>query len=116
MIRALLLVSLLAAYPLTALSQSDGCTSHVGRSVSVTGLGMLHLTPDRVSFSVGVETESPDVADAFRRNTEKVNAVLGAASDQHAHPRAARQQFEHERRRRQHLLEVVQDQQELEVA
>lgn len=36
------------------------------------------VVPNRVSFSVGVETESPNAGEAFRRNTEKVNAVIGA--------------------------------------
>lgn len=59
-------------------SAAEDCVSATGRAVSVSGMGSITMRPDRVSFSVGVETEAANVADAFRRNGEKVNAVIAA--------------------------------------
>jgi hypothetical protein len=41
-------------------------------------IGDLAPRSDRVSFSVGVDTEAANVAEAFQRNTEKVNRVVVA--------------------------------------
>ena len=49
-----------------------------GRSVSVTGASTIRIRPDRVSFSVGVQTDAPSVADAFKANSAKVEAVVAA--------------------------------------
>jgi len=46
--------------------------------VSATGASTLRLQPDRVSFSVGVQTDAPSVADAFKMNSAKVQAVVAA--------------------------------------
>jgi uncharacterized protein len=64
--------------PLCANAQTENCASPSGRRVSVTGAASIAMRPDRVSFSVGVETEAADVAAAFKRNSEKVNAVITA--------------------------------------
>jgi uncharacterized protein len=61
-----------------AMAHADNCVSATGRSVSVSGSATISAKPDRVTFSVGVETEAPNVADAFRRNSDKVNAVIAA--------------------------------------
>lgn len=55
-------------------------------TVSVNGVTTLHLVPDRVSFSVGVETDSANVAEAFERNSEKVNRVIAALKDKGVTP------------------------------
>lgn len=47
-------------------------------SISVTGNGKVTLTPDRVSFTIGVETVAPTVADATRLNNDQTAKVLAA--------------------------------------
>jgi Uncharacterized conserved protein len=69
-----------------ARAQSQPCFSGTGKSVTVNGVATLRLVPDRVSFSVGVETDSPNVADAFRGNTEKVNSVIAALKQRGVKP------------------------------
>src|SRR2546425_10307738 len=54
------------------------CVSSTGKSVSVHGGATVHLRPDRVSFSVGVETRAAAVTEAFKANAVGVNAVLAA--------------------------------------
>jgi uncharacterized protein YggE len=73
---ALALGALLA--PLTSFAQAEKCVSATGRSVSVSGAATIAMRPDRVTFSVGVQTEAVDVAEAFRQNSRKVNAVIAA--------------------------------------
>jgi uncharacterized protein YggE len=57
---------------------ADECPSPSGRSVRVMGSATVRLPPDRVSFSVGVETLHANVSEAFRANGRKVEAVLAA--------------------------------------
>jgi uncharacterized protein YggE len=47
-------------------------------SISVTGNGKVTLTPDRVSFTIGVENVAPTVADATRLNNDQTAKVLAA--------------------------------------
>jgi uncharacterized protein YggE len=47
-------------------------------SVSVTGTGHVTLTPDRYTFTVGVQTQAPTVEDAVNQNNAKTVAVLAA--------------------------------------
>ena len=47
-------------------------------TVSVSGTGDVTLTPDRMVFTVGVDTTSPNVAEAVRQNNEKVDRVVRA--------------------------------------
>jgi uncharacterized protein YggE len=54
------------------------CTSVATNSISVSGSSSQRLRPDRVSFSVGVLSNSPSVADAFKAASTRVNAVLAA--------------------------------------
>lgn len=72
---AVLCSTLLSA---VAVAESPACLSPTGRQVTVTGSGIVRLPPDRVSFSVGVETEAPSVAQAFKANGSKLTAVLAA--------------------------------------
>ena len=79
-------ISLLALISGSGLLHSQPCTSATGRTVTVNGSATLRLVPDRVSFSVGVETESPNVGEAFTLNTEKVNAVISAFKEEGVKP------------------------------
>jgi uncharacterized protein YggE len=56
----------------------EECSSATGRRISVNGSSVVRLPPDRVSFSVGVETQAVSVAAAFRANNSKLSAVLTA--------------------------------------
>ena len=62
------------------------CASSTGKSVSVHGIATIHLRPDRVSFSVGVETHATGVTEAFKANTVGVNAVLAALKQKGVRP------------------------------
>ncbi len=75
----ILAVSLMTVLLTTATyAEPSLCVSSTGKSVSVHGVANVHLRPDRVSFSVGVETRAAGVAEAFKANTVGVNAVLAA--------------------------------------
>jgi uncharacterized protein YggE len=54
------------------------CASATGRTVSVTGSGTVRLPPDRVGFTVGVETVDADAAKAFEVNERKVRSVVSS--------------------------------------
>jgi uncharacterized protein len=58
--------------------ESTTCAATAGRSVTVIGSGVIRLPPDRVSFSVGVETEAASVTQAFKATGTKLDAVLKA--------------------------------------
>jgi len=77
---------LLLPFAIDADAQLQPCSSATGRTVTVSGSATLRLVPDRVSFSVGVETLSASVGEAFDRNTEKVNAVTGALKQRGVKP------------------------------
>jgi uncharacterized protein len=47
-------------------------------TISVSGQGKTTLTPDRYSFSVGVQTIAPTVDDAVRENNQRVANVIAA--------------------------------------
>ena len=68
-------------------AQSPTCSSATGRQVTVIGSGVVRLPPDRVSFSVGVETEAPSVAQAFKANGAKLTAVLAALKAKGVQPK-----------------------------
>jgi len=68
------LVGVLCATP----ARAQECPSPSGRHVRVVGSATVRMPPDRVSFSVGVETLHANVSEAFRANARKVEAVLAA--------------------------------------
>jgi uncharacterized protein YggE len=70
----LILAGVLWATP----SRAQDCPSPTGRHVRVVGSATVRMPPDRVSFSVGVETLHANVSEAFRGNGRKVEAVLAA--------------------------------------
>jgi len=48
------------------------------QTVSVTGTGRVTLTPDRASFTVGVQTVAPSLAAATQENAARMTAMLAA--------------------------------------
>ncbi len=70
----LILAGVLWATP----ARAQECPSPTGRHVRVVGSATVRVPPDRVSFSVGVETLHANVSEAFRANARKVEAVLAA--------------------------------------
>jgi uncharacterized protein YggE len=48
------------------------------QTISVTGNGTVQVTPDRVTFNVGVQTVAPTVDGAVNENNAKVAAVIAA--------------------------------------
>ena len=48
------------------------------RTISVTGVGKVNLTPDRASFTAGVQTMAPTVAAATQQNAATIAAVMAA--------------------------------------
>ena len=49
-----------------------------GDSITVTGTGKVSSTPDRVTFTAGVETTAPTVDDAVAANTTRMTALIAA--------------------------------------
>lgn len=70
------LLALIAALP--AVADTEPCRAATGQSVIVNGAATVTLAPDRVSFSVGVETEAAAVSEAFQRNRAKANGLIAA--------------------------------------
>jgi len=62
--------------PVAVLAQTSPCPTR--STVSVSGSSTVRLRPDRVSFTVGVETDAPSVAQSFQQNNGKLNAVVNA--------------------------------------
>ncbi len=64
----------LAAQPATQPPRDHG----MPETVSVTGTGRATLTPDRFSFTVGVQTMAPTVEEAVNQNNAKMVSVIAA--------------------------------------
>ena len=79
----LILAGILLAVP----AHAQDCPSPTGRHVRVAGSAVVRLPPDRVSFSVGVETLHANVSQAFRMNAQKVEAVLAALKAKGVQPK-----------------------------
>jgi uncharacterized protein YggE len=64
----------------TLVAQAPPQAAPIGmpETVSVSGTGRVTLTPDRFSFSVGVQTIANTVEDAVAQNNKKVAAVIAA--------------------------------------
>jgi uncharacterized protein YggE len=69
-----LAVALLFAAPLFAHEEP----SRLANTITVSGLGRVRVTPDRVVFNVGVETEASAVEAAVRENNERTARVIAA--------------------------------------
>ena len=73
-----LLVFLVAA-PLAAQQATPPPREHgMPETVSVTGTGRVTLTPDRFSFTLGVQTMAPTVEEAVNQNNAKMASVIAA--------------------------------------
>jgi uncharacterized protein YggE len=48
------------------------------QTVSVTGVGRVTLTPDRASFTVGVQTVAPSLGTATQENAARMTAIVAA--------------------------------------
>jgi len=73
------LCTLMIAAPLTAqtVTQPPRETGLL-ETISVTGTGHATLTPDRFSFSAGVQTTAPTVEEAVNQNNAKMQNVIAA--------------------------------------
>lgn len=75
-----LAIAVLASLAVASLAQAqnDACASSTGRRVQTTGSAQIRTAPDRVTFTVGVSTEAPGVAQAFAANGARSQAVIAA--------------------------------------
>jgi uncharacterized protein YggE len=69
------MIVILAVAALPMFGSEPVCDVH---SITVTGNGTAKIAPDRVSFSVGVNTTTPTVTEAFNTNNEKTARVVAA--------------------------------------
>lgn len=70
---------ILATAAASALGQTPAPVAPVlADSVTVTGMGRSNVTPDRFTFTVGVQTVAPTVDDAVTQNNRRVAAVIAA--------------------------------------
>ncbi len=76
--RLAFVVLAVSAFASVAHAQIDPCASSTGRRVQVSGSAQIRATPDRATFTVGVSTEAPAVAQAFASNAARVQAVISA--------------------------------------
>jgi uncharacterized protein len=74
--RAIALAAMLSMLATWSHSAEAPCSSTTGRTVTVNGSATVRLPPDRVQFTVGVETVDADAAKAFGANEAKVKAVI----------------------------------------
>ncbi|HUJ14927.1 MAG TPA: SIMPL domain-containing protein [Thermoanaerobaculia bacterium] len=77
--KSFVLFILLAAAPLSAqtVTQAPRETG-TPETISVTGTGRATLTPDRFSFTAGVQSTAPTVEEAVNENNSKMTAVIAA--------------------------------------
>lgn len=75
-ILASVVLAALLAVPLHA--ESTLCSSSTGRSLTVHGVSVQRLRPDRVSFTVGVSVRNSSAAEAFKMNSTRINSVIAA--------------------------------------
>jgi uncharacterized protein YggE len=70
---------LLIAFPLAAQTVTQPPREGgMPETISVTGTGRATLTPDRFSFTAGVQTAAPTVEEAVNQNNAKMAAVIAA--------------------------------------
>lgn len=67
---------------------TETCVPSADRTIAVSGSATLHLPPNRVTFSVGVESEAESVGQAFEVNNAKVQALLEALKRKGVKPEA----------------------------
>ncbi|MGA7615729.1 MAG: SIMPL domain-containing protein [Thermoanaerobaculia bacterium] len=81
---AVMLLFLLPAARLLAAEMAPAGT--LADTVTVRGNARLSLTPDRVTFTIGVQTTAPTVDDAVRQNNTRVSGVVDALKKAGATP------------------------------
>lgn len=59
-------------------SAAQASAAQAPETVSVTGTARVTVTPDRFTFTAGVQTSAPTVEDAVNQNNQKVAAVIAA--------------------------------------
>jgi uncharacterized protein YggE len=69
------MLGLALSAPAAAQETPDGLLTHALR---VSGTAEVSLVPDRVTFTVGVETAAAQVADAVEQNNQRARAVIDA--------------------------------------
>ena len=69
-------------------ASAESCVPSADRTIAVSGSATLHLPPNRVTFSVGVESEADNVGQAFEVNNAKVQALLEALKRKGVKPEA----------------------------
>lgn len=72
---------ILVVLPLALFSLAAGAqpaAPPLPESVTVTGTGHVTVTPDRFSFTVGVQTSAPTVEEAVNANNSKIAAVIAS--------------------------------------
>ncbi len=65
-------------FPIAALAQPSTHAAVDLTTITVSGTGKVTLTPDRFSFTVGVQTMAPTVEQAVNENNAKIAAVIAA--------------------------------------
>lgn len=73
-ITACMTIALMMIAP--AYGDQNLCSSGTGRSISVSGTAVQRLKPDRVTFSVGVQTHGLSVTGAFDAASSRINQVI----------------------------------------
>lgn len=82
--RSQISITALALFAATAaMAQTNQIPAQTARdygadTISVTGVGRVTTTPDRVVFTAGVETMAPTVEDAVNQNSERMAALIAA--------------------------------------
>ena len=72
------LCMMMIAAPLAAQIPSPPPRETPPETISVTGTGHATLTPDRLTFTAGVQTTAPTVEEAVNENNSKMAAVIAA--------------------------------------
>jgi uncharacterized protein YggE len=72
---SLIITGIIAVVMLAACAPAAASNSETVRSLSVSGIGQVHLVPDIATINIGVRTEAEKVSDAMDENTAQANAI-----------------------------------------
>ncbi|MCC6803683.1 MAG: SIMPL domain-containing protein [Anaerolineae bacterium] len=80
---AVVVMLVLTALAVPALAQDSGVASapYPENTISVTGYGSVHASPDIASVDVGVEVTQPSVSDAFTEANSTLQKIIDALAD-----------------------------------
>lgn len=76
--KAIMTAALMACVATAAIAQAPVGEAVMPQTVSVTGTGRAMVTPDRFTFSVGVQTVANTVDEAVAENNRRVSSVISA--------------------------------------